>query len=254
MLRPLVIFIAVAALVPFALAQRGAGGGARSGASVHLSGSHRGPGASFVSGGERSHDRFNRHAGPYSYLSLPYPFFDNAVDADDLYAAGYPIAAPLPPFMPPSGAFSGYGGSSTRATENAQSAEPSQPLMIELQNGRYVQVSSTAIDGEPSPLNSAAEDARISRPDDQGPMIATPAANEMAPVVLIFRDGHSEQVRDYTIANGILYARSDYYTDGYWNRQIALASLNITETVRANASRNVNFVLPSSPNEVIARF
>jgi hypothetical protein len=75
-----------------------------------------------------------------------------------------------------------------------------------------------------------------------------------APAVLIFRDGHREEVRDYTIANGILYARGDYYVDGYWNKQISLASLDLPQTLQANASRKVKFDLPSSPNEVITRF
>jgi hypothetical protein len=78
-------------------------------------------------------------------------------------------------------------------------------------------------------------------------------SRELPPATLIFRDGHSEEVRDYTIADGILYARGDYYADGYWNKKIGLASLNIPETLQANATRNVKFVLPSSPNEVITR-
>jgi hypothetical protein len=60
-------------------------------------------------------------------------------------------------------------------------------------------------------------------------------------------------VRDYTIADGSLYARGDFYTDGFWNKKIDLASLNVAETMQANASRNVKFILPSSPNEVITR-
>lgn len=254
-LRPLLIGMAIVILAPLAFAQRGASGGARGGAPVQLGVPHHGPGAGFVSGGERGRDRFNRHAGPYSYLSLPFPFFDDAVDADDLYAAGYPIAAPLPPFMPSSAAFSRYGGEA-RGSESSLSSEPSQPLMIELQNGRYTQVSSAAVDGQATPLSSASDDAHPFRPGDraEGPMIAPPAATEMTPVVLIFRDGHNEQVHDYTIANGVLYARGNFYTDGYWNKNIDLASLDLTETVRANASRNVQFEVPSSPNEVIARF
>jgi hypothetical protein len=69
----------------------------------------------------------------------------------------------------------------------------------------------------------------------------------------MFRDGHSEEVRDYTIADGVLYARGDYYTDGYWNKKIDLAALNLPQTREANADRSVKFVLPSSPNEVITR-
>jgi hypothetical protein len=82
---------------------------------------------------------------------------------------------------------------------------------------------------------------------------ASSPAQNLPSAVLIFRDGHSEEVRDYTIADGILYARGDYYTDGYWSKKIDLAALNVPETLQANANRSVKFVLPSSPNEVITR-
>jgi len=75
----------------------------------------------------------------------------------------------------------------------------------------------------------------------------------LPPAVLIFRDGHREEVGDYTIADGFLYARGDYYTDGYWNRKIDLSTLNLNQTLQANADRSVKFVLPSSSNEVITR-
>lgn len=89
-----------------------------------------------------------------------------------------------------------------------------------------------------------------------GPMIAAaapPAARELPAAILIFRDGHSEEVHDYTIADGSLYARGDYYTDGYWNKKIDLSALNLTATIQTNSTRNVKFVVPSSPNEVITR-
>jgi hypothetical protein len=84
-------------------------------------------------------------------------------------------------------------------------------------------------------------------------MITRTSSQPLPAAILIFRDGHSEEVRDYTIAEGILYARGDYYTDGYWNKNIDLATLDVGQTLQANATRNVKFVLPSSPNEVITR-
>ena len=84
-------------------------------------------------------------------------------------------------------------------------------------------------------------------------MISAKPSEPLPAAVLIFRDGHSEEVRDYTIADGMLYARGDYYTDGYWNKKIDLATLSVAETMQANANRSVKFVLPSSPNEVITR-
>jgi hypothetical protein len=109
--------------------------------------------------------------------------------------------------------------------------------MIERQNGRYVRVSSTAAKGEGLLDN------------DKKPS-PTPT---LPPALLIFRDGHSEEVRDYAIADGILYARGDYYADGYWNKKIAISTLNLPQTFQANTSRNVKFVLPTSANEVITR-
>jgi hypothetical protein len=205
-------------------------------------------GRSFASNrGGRGFGRYDRYASPY--LSLPFPFFDDAVDSGDIYSTGYPVAAALPPFLPT------RGGRSFGADSDVENSPSSQPLMIELQNGRYVRVSNVAIDGEALPINSASNDAnsadQANRP--QGPAIAALPAKNMAPVILVFRDGHSEQVRDYTIANGTLYARGDFYTDGYWNKNIDLTGLNVAQTLQANSEHGVKFVLPSAPNEVITR-
>jgi len=129
-------------------------------------------------------------------------------------------------------------GRNTASYENNQAA-PSQPVMIELQNGRYVRVSTTVPDADPQELTPATA--------------AAPPSPNLPSVVLVFRDGHNEEVRDYTIADGILYACGDFYTDGYWNKKIALSTLNLAQTLQTNTARNVNFVLPSSPNEVITR-
>jgi len=79
------------------------------------------------------------------------------------------------------------------------------------------------------------------------------AARVLPAAILIFRDGHSQEVHDYTIADGFLYARGDFYTDGYWNKKIDLAALDLAATMQTNSARNVKFVIPSSPNEVITR-
>jgi hypothetical protein len=76
---------------------------------------------------------------------------------------------------------------------------------------------------------------------------------ELPPAVLVFRDGHKEEVRDYTIVDGILYARGDYYTDGYWNKKVQLTTLNLPETLKSNEERGLHFVLPNAPNEVVTR-
>jgi hypothetical protein len=176
----------------------------------------------------------SRFRQPFPYTSLPFPFFADSFNSDDIYSTGYPVAAQLPVIM--------SQAARTMARPDYADREPAipQPLMIELQNGRYVRANRAEADGEAVLLDLA---------PDRTP---TPP-RERAPVLLVFRDGHNEEVRDYTIADGILYARGDYYTDGYWNKKIELSTVNVTQTLEANAVRSVKFVLPSSPNEVIVR-
>jgi hypothetical protein len=175
------------------------------------------------------------------HTSLPFPFPSDFLIPDDLYSTGYPVASQPPIILLQTAR--ALAGSSDYLAQPKYDREPSstQPLMIELQNGRYVRVSGAAAVGEPLSLAS-----------DKKPAPAT-AATTLPAAVLVFRDGHTEEVRDYAIASGVLYARGNYYTDGYWNKKISLATLNMAETLQANRDRNVKFVLPSSPNEVITR-
>jgi hypothetical protein len=198
--------------------------------------------------------RSNSYPYAPAYASLPFPFFDDSFDSGDIYSTGYPVASPPPPYLLQAlsqmtgPAVSNIG--QAMSSPNLNESSPSQPLMIELQNGQYVRVSATIANGDPLPLNATPGRPRASQSLS---LASAPPAQPLPPAVLIFRDGHREEVRDYTIADGILYARGDYYTDGYWNKKINLASLNVPETMQANATRNVKFVLPSSPNEVITR-
>lgn len=197
---------------------------------------------------------FRQNARPYGFhqsprTSLPFPFFGDFLDADDLYSTGYPVAS-QPPILLLQATRALAGSSDLAQPRNDRERLPStQPLMIELQNGRYVRISGTAANGEPLPIESTHPQLNNTKP----PLTAETRPDNLAPAVLVFRDGHTEEVRDYAIADGILYARSDYYTDGYWNKKINLATLNLAETLQANNQRNVKFILPSSPNEVITR-
>ena len=264
MTRFVAIFVALA-LAPLLSAQHSASSAHAPGPAVRNSAP---PGSLFGRNSHPSGFRRSPYASPYA--SLPFPFFGDGFTLDDIYSTGYPVASDPPPFLMQAvrdraGSSDSVGGAMARSG-NDRSPSPSQPLMIELQNGRYVHVSTSAIDGEALPLISK---QAISKPADvhddvqlshsaksnQAPVIAAASpAPDLAPAVLIFRDGHSEQVRDYTIANGILYARGDYYTDGYWNKKINLATLDIAQTQAANSARNVTFTLPAFSNEVIARF
>lgn len=259
-------FLLLASVLPCA-AQHGGGAAAGHGSGLsHASApahpSHSpGHNSSFIGG--RNFRRSSRDLFPDS--SLPFPFFGDAFDPDDIYSTGYPVASQPPPYvLQAASEMAGQAANFMGSPGQSEARNPSlsQPLLIELQNGRYVRVNTTAADGEAQDLTarersqppaSARSSNRVLVADSAGPLMASASPPALPPVTLYFRDGRTEQVRDYTIANGILYASGDYYTDGYWNKKINLSALDLTRTLQANSANNVNFILPSSPNEVITR-
>jgi hypothetical protein len=245
----LLLISAALAITPYGAAQRASAPAHSAARRSHSPGINS-------SGARNAHSSFRRSSPLLSpFGSLPFPFFGDSFNPDDIYSTGYPVASQPPPFLME--AVRQMAGSGPAAMGQAMSAptthQPSStdPLMIELQNGRYVRINNAAINGDAEPLNLTPNYPQST----SGHTPVTIAASQSLPsAVLIFRDGHSEEVRDYTIADGILYARGDYYTDGYWSKKIDLASLNVPQTLQANNERNVKFILPSSPNEVITRF
>jgi hypothetical protein len=130
------------------------------------------------------------------------------------------------------------------AAQPEPASPPAQSLMIELQGDRYVQVSGDqASSGQAQMIDPTPAAARSRATAKVQP--------ERVPTTLVFRDGRREEVSDYTIADGVLYASADYYSTGAWNQKIPLSSLNLDETVSLNRARGVEFRLPSAPNEVI---
>jgi len=174
------------------------------------------------------------HSRPFLY---PLMFFSDSFDSEAQFRERYSVA-PQPAVIvlqaPP--------------TNPQPVPPPAQPLLIELKGGRYIRVSGEEPDGagkidqEPGP---ALKPVGSSSP-------AIPSL-DLAPAVLVFRDGHREEVAAYTIADSVLYAQGNYYTDGSWNRKIDLSSLNLPETIEASRSRGVHFRLPAAPNEVVTR-
>lgn len=111
------------------------------------------------------------------------------------------------------------------------------PVLLELQGNQWVRVQSFAM--VPA----------------QSPPQAQTAANtkDIPPAVLVYRDGHSEELRSYSIIGDAIYAKSNYWTDGSWTRTIQIADLDIPATLKQNQDRGVKFELPSGPGEVMLR-
>jgi hypothetical protein len=174
------------------------------------------------------------HARPFPY---PLVFF---ADSFDYEAQSRPLVASQPPIVV------------MQAPQETPEPLPlpAQPLLIELQGGHYIRVNDN--DEEPAAAEMLDQD---SSPALKPSGSSTPAipSQSLAPAVLVFRDGHREEVGAYTITDGVLYAQGNYYTDGSWNRKIDLSSLNLPATIEASRSRGVHFLLPTAPNEVVTR-
>jgi hypothetical protein len=204
-----------------AIAQRGFGGG-------HFGGRFSGRFASHHGGG---YGRYGQWGG-YPFA----PLWWDSLYPDDFTDSEYP--APAPPVVvvqqPPA------------APAAAPQPKPIEPLLIELRDGRYVQVSGPQNSGEEIADQQPAQQVSGSRKID-----TTQASVTLPSTLLVFRNGSREQISDYTIADGVLYAETNYYTEGSWNKEIALSSLNLPATIDANRARGVRFQLPAAPNQVI---
>jgi hypothetical protein len=137
----------------------------------------------------------------------------------------------------------------------AEAPEPPKPesLLIEWQGDRYVRLSGATGAAEKASHAQLdyAEPGSVKSPSSESASAAVPVPQEPRPAVLVYRDGHREELRSYTIAGGTIYAQGNYWTDGYWNKKIQLTALNLPATEQASQQSGAKFVLPTSPNEVI---
>jgi hypothetical protein len=129
------------------------------------------------------------------------------------------------------------------APQTSDAVKPG-PLMIEWQGDRYVRVTENENRSTPAQLDYVPTSSKRTVPA---------SGRDLPPAVLVFRDGGREEVRDYAIIRGVMYAQADYWKDGYWTKQIQLSALDLPATLEANQQRGVKFVLPAGPNEVVTR-
>ena len=264
-MRKAILFALLAVTAPLALAQKGT---ATTPASDPTN--FPGPGSRAARLGSTlnfapwGHRRGSPRFSPLSFLTDPF--------LSELYGSSYPPTASSPVIRLQSAAES-------LAPPGDQGPQPGQPLLIELRGDRYVRISSNGTEsdeprGQPDYFREMSGGAGAksgrSQPDtgktnvlrsrprasrgqvnNKNALAAGVLPHQLAPTVLVYRDGRREQIREYSIADGVLYARSDYYAVGYWNKTIELVALDLPQTVKANQERGVKFVLPDSPNNVV---
>lgn len=195
----------------------------------------QGRGGGFRGRGAGAGARAGRRGGSRPYYGygwgyLPPPYYDDGyesgyVPAEPPYPA-YPVAAEQPPAPAPE-------------------PKPIVPLLIEEgSNGQWVRV----------PNGSDLPAASTGAPQSQNSAVTAAPAPKLPPAVIVFRDGHQEEVERYTIQGNVLYTGSDYWRTGSWTRKIPVSDLDIPATLKVNQDRGAKFDLPSSPSQIMVRF
>ena len=122
----------------------------------------------------------------------------------------------------------------------APPASPVESLVLENHGGQWVRVSNFG--PPPAPVQPAPADSTRAL-----------APTKLPPTVLIFRDGHNEEVERYMIQGNVIFTGANYWSTGSWTKKVPIAELDIPATIKLNEERGVKFALPSGPNQVMIR-
>jgi hypothetical protein len=213
----------------FAAASHGAGTGSRG----------RATGGPFG----RMHHRRRAFAGS-GYGPNYYPYYDGYYDSgyySDYDSQDAGSQEPPPPFRAPTAA----------PAQPENPPKPAESLVMELRGDHWVRLTSYG----PMDIPGQSGEPRSVAPQAKGTVASHTAQtqSELPPAVLVFRDGHREEVAKYTIVGTTISVMTDYWKTGSWTRKIPIAELNLAATLQANQERGAKFSLPSRPSEVIVR-
>lgn len=131
---------------------------------------------------------------------------------------------------------------------------PPESLVLELQGNHWVRITSSGQTeaGSQSQKQGSVHTSSL-RTISPVESVALEATRNLPPAVLVFRDGHKEEITRYTIVGGTIYANTNYWNDGSWTKKVPIAKLNVPATLELNRERGAKFRLPSGPGEVVVR-
>jgi hypothetical protein len=131
----------------------------------------------------------------------------------------------------------------------AVASKQSESVVMELRGDHWVRLTSYGV-MEVAGQASAPQSERVG---STAALVRTEAPAALPPAVLVFRDGHQEDIAKYTIVGPTIFLKADYWSSGSWTRKVQISDLNVAATLKANQDRGAKFSLPSRPGEVMMR-
>jgi hypothetical protein len=110
----------------------------------------------------------------------------------------------------------------------------------------------------PTASNSGKPDPGQPAPNAHRGIVDPAAGTKPVPVlpaaVIVFRDGHKEELQKYMIEGDALYTSANSLSTGSLTKRIPLDQLDIPASLKLNQERGAKFNLPTASNEVMIRF
>src|SRR6266704_4453113 len=176
------------------------------------------------------------HRFPRQPIFIGDPFWYSDYDSRPVYEAAAPeVVVVQPPAAP---------------AQTTTSSVPPEPVVIEWQGDHFVRMTLTEASSRQRGPADYSEKSALHLSERKS---SAQPPQELPPAVLVFRDGHKEEVSSYTIMGQTMFAKSDYWTTGTWNKKIQLTDLDVPATVALNHQRGLKFALPTSASEVVIR-
>lgn len=143
------------------------------------------------------------------------------------YGYGYPVYVPVP--VEP---------------EPVPEEQPEPPAVTVFENRPVTKLAPnpTPVQGTPSGEPS---DSALSANETAGHHQMSPVSEEQIPMVLVFKDGHEQEIKNYAIVGDTLYDIGTFVA-----HKIKLGDLDLQQTIKKNEDRGVEFNLPAGAKPV----
>lgn len=173
------------------------------------------PSVNFQTGTVQFGQRFNGHLGRDGHRG----HWRNNFGGAYVYAYPYPVYA-----------YPDQGEDQGPDQAQEQQAEPPAPMVYDPRTQL-----------RPAPNPTPADHPQDSAPLTPGNHNMSPVADEQIPVLIVYKDGHEQEIQNYAIVGDTLYDLGNFVA-----HKIKLADLDLKQTIQKNEQRGVEFNVPAS--------